>query len=337
LPNGMLLTLYKPNFQVKTDKYLKLKFGKNERDFPIKLVSDAKIVQDDVNQFVTSMKAVREPTLTKREANKKRKSQDDLVNNYVYTVEDIESNMKDRKKKGMPVANMGSEQTKAAIAVQGARASLQEAKIQYALAQKRSDDAKIADAALAVQKAEQRLKERIDVEQKLLEFVTNHKQRLTSRSKDQKWAKVNQRAKKANHKADLEVAKEKEDTGNANAFNPYARRKVKPIILWEVGQQDEKKSDENAADVKKDALSSAANRESTGAEDATTPSLIQEQQEKAAALSHSHQFAIDEEVLALSSYTKGISGLGSNKRVRKRVRKGLSLSEYQERKAAGTL
>jgi hypothetical protein len=161
----------------------------------------------------------------------------------------------------------------------------------------------------------------------------NHKQRLTSRSKDQKWAKVNQRAKKANHKADLEVAKEKEDTGNANAFNPYARRKVKPIILWEVGQQDEKKSDENASDAKKDALS----RESTGAEDATTPSLIQEQQEKAAALSHSHQFAIDEEVLALSSYTKGISGLGSNKRVRKRVRKGLSLSEYQERKAAGTL
>jgi RNA polymerase-associated protein RTF1 len=159
----MVLTLYKPNLQVKTDKYLKLKFGKNERDFPIKLVSDAKIVQDDVNQFVTSMKAVREPTLTKREANKKRKSQDDLVNNYVYTVQDIESNMKDRKKKGMPVANMGSEQTKAAIAVQGARASLQEAKIQYALAQKRSDDAKIADAALAVQKAEQRLKERIDV------------------------------------------------------------------------------------------------------------------------------------------------------------------------------
>ena len=78
--------------------------------------------------------------------------------------------------------------------------------------------------------------------------------------------------------------------------------------------------------------------ESTVVKDTTTPSLIQEQQEKAAAVSQSHQFAINEEVLvALSFYTKGMSALGLSKFVRKQIRKGLSLSEYQEQKLAGTL
>ena len=69
----------------------------------------------------------------------------------------------------------------------------------------------------------------------------------------------------------------------------------------------------------------------------STPALVQEQQHKAAALSQSHQFAIDEEVLAQSSYKNGIAGLGMKRPINDRVRKGLSLSEYQQRKAAGTL
>ena len=64
---------------------------------------------------------------------------------------------------------------------------------------------------------------------------------------------------------------------------------------------------------------------------------MQEHQEKAAALSQSHQFAIDEEVLAQSSFTSGIVGLTAKKAAKKRVRKGLSLAEYHERKAGGKL
>ena len=59
--------------------------------------------------------------------------------------------------------------------------------------------------------------------------------------------------------------------------------------------------------------------------------------EKPVDLSQSHQFAIDEEVLAQSSFTNGITGLSAKKPVRKRVRKGLSLTDYLEKKAAGTL
>jgi hypothetical protein len=55
------------------------------------------------------------------------------------------------------------------------------------------------------------------------------------------------------------------------------------------------------------------------------------------ALSESHQFAIDEEGLAQSSLL-GSYGLGSSSKSPKtRVRKGLSLAEYLERKEKGTL
>ena len=76
-----------------------LKFGKSERQFPIKLVSDAKVTQEDVNQYITAMKTARQNLLTKKDANRIRRMQDDLVNNYVYTTEDIENNLKERKKK----------------------------------------------------------------------------------------------------------------------------------------------------------------------------------------------------------------------------------------------
>ena len=320
-----------------TDKLLKLKFGKNERFFPIKLVSDAKVAQDDINQYVTAMRAVRQATLTKKQAKKMRRMQDDLVHNYKYTTDDIEKTLKEKKKKGIAAGNLGLEQTKAAIAVQAARDAIEEAKLRLKRAEK---DGEVHELEVAVEEAENRLKERLEEEERLREYVASRKSKLKVRTKDQKWAKVNQRAINANQQADLGAAKEKEDfkggSGGTPKFNPYARRKVKPKILWEVGQREEKKAEEESADAKKDA--GATGKDAAAAnEDASTPTLFQEHQEKAAALSQSHQFAIDEEVLAQTNYTNGISLLGSNKKARKRVRKGLSLAEYQERKSAGTL
>jgi hypothetical protein len=68
---------------------------------------------------------------------------------------------------------------------------------------------------------------------------------------DLNWAKVNQRNKELNEAADFEAFKEQKARAEAEAksggqpkFNPYARRKVKPKMLWEVGQKDEKKDDD---------------------------------------------------------------------------------------------
>ena len=120
------------------------------------------------------------------------------------------------------------------------------------------------------------------------------------------------------------------------AFNPYARRKVKPKNLWQVGQGDEKE----LRDEKKD--SEAPFNDGTGQTNGditvnSTPPLVQEQQGKAAALSQSHQFAIDEETLAQTSFLSGIGFLTAKKNTKKRVRKGLSLADYLQRKEAGTL
>ena len=265
-----------------------------------------------------------------------RRQQDKLVNGYVYTTEDIESNLRNRKKKGETAANLALERTRAAIAVEGARAALKDAKFQLA---NEKDAVKTQEFKQAVEESEKVLDEKLKDEEEVKDRVMQRKILLTGRTKDQKWAKVNQRALEINQKVDRgEMIAKKEAAENAankkESFNPYARRKVKPKILWEVGQQEE----EDNGEVPKDSDAvKAVEQESGDKEIDSTPSLVQEQQHKAAALSESHQFTIDEEVLAQSSFTNGIAGLGAKKAVGDRVRKGLSLSEYQERKSAGTL
>jgi RNA polymerase-associated protein RTF1 len=319
---------------------LRLKFGKNERDFPIKLVSDAKAVEEDIAQYVSATKAVRESVLTKREANKIRRLQDDLVGNYVYTTHDIEKTLTERNKKGTSAANLGSEQTRVAMVVNAATDRLKEAKLQLAIAEKADDAAEISKATIDVENTEKELQGYLEEEGVVLDKVKSRKQLLASRSVDQKWAKINKRALATNQLADANAFKEKDLDDGESAFNPYARRKAKPKILWEVGQNDGKGEGEESkeGEAKTDNTANGAKDSTTNGDATSTPSLIQEQQEKAAALSQSHQFAIDEEVMAQSSsYTRGISGLNDNKDVPKRVRKGLSLAEYQERKAAETL
>jgi RNA polymerase-associated protein RTF1 len=313
--------------QVTTDKALKLQFGKNERTFLMKLVSDNKATENDVFLYKTEMKNQRQQVLSMKEANKIRRKQDELVATYTYTTEDIENNLRNRKKKNQSAANLGLEQTRAAIAVQAGKAALVDAKL---LAKSGDGDSGAVDAA------KKALQERLEDERLVLEKVKGRNDRLTQRGADKKWAKVNKRALEMNQKLDRgalrDLVQEKKDSESKPKFNPYARRKVKPKILWEVGQKD----DEEKAESKKAEAAKAA--ESTGREKEhdSTPSLVQEK-EKAAALSQSHQFAIDEEIMAQSSFTNGITGLSTKKPVRKRVRKGLSLNEYLERKGAGTL
>lgn len=320
-------------FQVSTDKLLKLKFGKNERNFPIKLVSDAKAVEADISQYITAVKAVRQRPLMKKEAGRMRRRQDDLVNNYTYTTQDIENNLQKRKKKGQSTANLALEQTRSLIAVEAAKAALSEAQHQLKIAE---DDQAQADARRAIANAEKELEEGLEELKDIAEKAKSRTGRFTSRSRDQQWAKVNRRNIEKNQRTDLGVLKPKEaqakDSEAKKQFDPFARRKVKPKILWEVGQKDENDESKEAEGAK-----IASSNQDKEKENEATPNLVQEHQEKAAALSESHQFAIDEEVLAQTSFTNGIAGLTAKKAAKKRVRKGLSLAEYQEKKTAGTL
>jgi RNA polymerase-associated protein RTF1 len=321
---------------VSTDKMLQLAFGANEKIFPIRLVSDAKPTEADVKQYVAAMHTARMPDqiLGKREATKLRTKQDELINTYTYTTEDIENSLNAKKQKGQSAANLGLEQTRAAISVQGAQDSLSAAKARRKAA---VDSQAINEAEEEIKIATQRLEQRLLEEERIQEKAKNRKERLNNRSTDQKWAKVNRKAVTMNQKADADAFKTKDSFSDKSssakpAFNPYARRKVKPKILWEVGQKDENKE----GDEKKD--SDAANgTEATLDKDVEAPPpLVQEQLAKAAKLSQSHQFAIDEEILAQTSFTGGNIGLTARKNAR-RVRKGLSLAEYQERRTAGTL
>lgn len=326
---------------VKTDKKVVLRFQNSEREFFIKLISDKRLDESDVNQYVSAMKTARlgDEILGKREAARIRRKRDSIAENYTYTKEDIEKNIKERKNKGQSMANLGAEQTRVAIEVQAAREKVDNAKRRLLEA----PESQQGEAAAELKDAERSLENKLQEEEDLLEKVKSRKDRLKSQTTSQQWAKVNERAVMTNRKADVGAFKEKETTvemtpGGQPVFNPYARRKVKPKILWEVGQKDEKKGAEEDATATttgttKDASSSRANGDK---QLDSKPSLVQEQQQKASALSQSHQFTIDEEVLAQTSFTSGISGL-TKKKGPKRVRKGLSLAEYQNRKVDGSL
>lgn len=344
---------------VSTNKVLNLMFGKHARDFPMYLVSDEAPKEKDVRQYISVQKNHRAEVLSKRRANKLRRLQDDLVNNYRYTTEDIERNLEARKQQGKQSANFGFQLTRVTIAVQGATYAVEEAERLLADAKRTllefsgegrkelelSNSVKDAEKALSNAKAD--LERKLEEERKTNAAIDQKKARLTKREKDINWAKVNERAIQANQKVDRDAGTSK-DTNAASAgkkveFNPYARRKVRPKILWKVGQvePEEGKQEDNAGDgeEKKDSREEAAKEEKTanGMEDA--PGLIPESTEKDAGLSESHQFAIDEEVLAQSSATSQFGrGFGSRNGVSKeRVRKGLSLSDYLERKANGSL
>lgn len=308
-------------------------------------MSDSRPSQEDVNKYVNVVKSSRSRALSKRQASRLKRDQDTLVMNYTYTKEDIEKNLIENKKSGKTAANLGLEQTRADLAVQSAQSGVADAQSRLedakrALLELGDNPAKEAEYERNVEMAqedlndlENELGQRLE-EQKLIQDVGNQRKRkLTKRRKDVNWAKVNQRNKTLNENADFEAFKEQRAREEAEAksgaakFNPYARRKVKPKILWEVGQKEEKKDDdpkEEKADEKE---------KQNGHPKASAIKAAQAAQAAQRAAAQSHQFNLDEED---DGKTNGID-LGTKKPSKKRVRKGISLTEYQERKAAGTL
>jgi RNA polymerase-associated protein RTF1 len=171
----------------------------------------------------------------------------------------------------------------------------------------------------------------------LQEHIKRRKSKLTMRSKDQNWAKVNERALQANQRAAREVKEKKDDVTASGTkkveFNPFARRRVKPKVLWDVGQDA---PTDKTKEVEDEHAKNDEKNKSRDESPADEPYLVHEPKDKSTVIGDVHQFAIDEESLAQAS-TLGLR-LGVKKRmVPSRKRNGLSLNDYLQRKDAGTL
>ena len=342
--------------QLITNKFLRLRFGNNERDFPMNLVSDAPPTELDVQKYITTQKNNRSECLSKRRATKLRRTQEHLVTTYNYTTEDIERSLMQRKKDGKSVSKLGTAQTKVAVAVKAAKDELLDAERRLTEAKKalvefsgnaheeNELEKALEDCTRAVEVAKKELNDLLKEEQETLDAVKNRTMKLAGREKDQNWAKVNRRALQINQKVDRESYKVQKEidarkaAGEKEKFNPYARRKVKPKILWEVGQA---KDDD---DMKTDGTSNVegtvhAPTHDTTVEKSTTPSLLQSETNRNKAnllVSESHQFVIDEEGLAAQQLSVNhqdkaeATTTGVNRIVRNR--KGISMSQYLQRK-----
>mmetsp|Transcript_28147 Transcript_28147/g.57693 ORF Transcript_28147/g.57693 Transcript_28147/m.57693 type:complete len:965 (+) Transcript_28147:104-2998(+) len=342
---------------ISTNKWLQVTFGKHQTSFKMITVSDHRPSADDVAKYVSQLKTdrLRDDILLKKHANKLRKKQDELVTNYTYTKEDIENLIKDKKKRSKKASNIGLEKTRIGIAVQAARDAVEDAK-------RRIEDAKVermeANDMQAMSKAEgdlKRAQEALeDAESNLVEKIEEQKRihkdeqerinKMKKSSKIQNWVKVNQRAKLANQHADFQSYKEQrakeQAAGSAEPkFNPYARRKVKPKNLWEVGGKDKKSeniTDDGAQEEKKDSSHPSDRDDSNDVKDHDKEAKRDEvpETQKVEMPGQSNQYAFDDDIMTGGDITT--IGLGV-KKVKSRVRKGLSLDDYHEKKTAGTL
>ena len=313
-------------------------------------ISDHRPSQDDVTQLVNVLRTERksDEILTKKRANKLRKRQDELVNNYTYTKDDIDMLVKEKKKRSKKSLNIGLEKTRIALAVQAAKDEVEEAKRRVedaeveAAAEANSDmtdlvEDNVKKAKEALETAEKKLEENIEEQKRIQQEDQERTNRLKQSSKVQNWVKVNQRAKLANRNADFEAFKEeqarKKMQGAAEPkFDPYARRRQKPKNLWEVGGPN-KQSDKEVVEEEK--------KETTERDDANVGKEVGGENkreeipepQKLVIPGQANKFVFDDDI-AIGDFNLG--GIGS-KKVRTRTRKGLSLDDYQARKTDGTL
>ena len=298
----------------------------------------------------------RSECLSKRRATKLRRTQDHLVTNYNYTTEDIERSLLQRKKDGKTMSKLGAAQTKVAVAVKAAKDELLDAESRLTASKKalvefsgntheeNELEKSLEDCTRAVELARKELNDLLKEEQVTFDAVKNRTMKLAGREKDQNWAKVNRRALQINQKVDRESYKVQKEidarkaAGEKEKFNPYARRKVKPKILWEVGQA--KDDDDNKVDGTSNIeVTAHVPTNNTPTEKATIPSLLNSEANRNSAtllVSESHQFVIDEEGLAaqqLSSNYQDKVEVATTVAARiSRVRKGISMSQYLQRK-----
>ena len=354
----MTLDISSVVIKVSTDKWLKLSFGKTVKEFKMLTVSDHRPSAEEVNQLITQLKIERltDSILTKKSAVKLCKRQDELVTNYTYTKEDVDMLITEKKRRNKKALNIGYEKTRIAIAVRAAQDEVEEAtkNLEDAKVERmEADDNIVAIAEASVQKSEKdleiatrKLEERIEEQQRILKEEQDRINRMKKSSKIQNWVKVNQRAKLANRNADFEsykeqLAKEKIQGSAEPKFDPYARRRVKPKNLWEVGGT---RSIENVSEInnsgvvveeeKKEATERANANVGKGDDKDIKRDDIPALQ-KSLLPGQATQFAFDDEIMIGGDVTNA-GGIGT-KKIQARSRKGLSLDEYQERKSSGTL
>jgi hypothetical protein len=305
-------------------------------------ISDSKPTREDVVLCVNQVKNRRggaHDILSKKEAKKMRKVQDELVTNYTYTAEDIDKVITEKKALGKSISNIAAEKTKAAIAVKAAETQLEEAKaleselqrklLEVDSAGERLIDDQLHQAKLRVEELTETLKKELENQTKIMEAEKQRRQRLAN---NRNWAKVNEKAKAANKVADVEaykneIAAKREEQGTKDLF---ARRKVKPQILWEVGQGTEVKAENRNAQKDKTEEATRDDKNNMGNGGDETRERNNNSSKKLA--DQINDLAIEEEVIAA-----GLIGLNQKKVATNRIRKGISFQEYMERKAAGTL
>lgn len=319
-------------------------------------VSDHRPSQEDVTKLVSQLKTERQTDslLTKKSANKLRKKQDDLVNNYTYTKEDIDMLVEEKKKRNKKALNIAAEKTRIAIAVQAAKDAVEECKrkIEDIKVERMEADDDLADsledqvkgAEGELEKAEEKLAKALEAQKKIQKEEQDRLNKLKKSSKVQNWDKVNQRARLANRNADYQAykeqqAKEKMQGSAEPKFDPYARRRQKPKNLWEVGGPKQDKSSDGATVEEEKKESTPMERDdSNAAKDGNGENKrddIPDQQKMELPGQANNQFAFDDDIM-IGGDIANIGGIGA-KKVRTRARKGLSLEEYQDRKTAGTL
>ncbi len=313
------------------------------------MISDSRPDQDDINQYLSGLKNIRggsHQVLSKKEATSLRKKSDHLINNYKYTTEDIQKSIQLTKTLKKKIGNVAAEKTKAIIVVQAAQTELDDANKQRdELKMKIEMDPNDTDIGatqkelekleLDIETLEVKLNVAKEEQRKILNVESSRIKQLKGNEKNKKWALVNERAKQQNKLADIEAYKAElasKKSGQKEPVNHYARRKVKPKILWNVsGGGQEKKEDDNEG-VNDDNNEAEKNTETEAMqEDENDESALNDSSPKKKLSEQINDMSIDEEAIPrlMMSNTKKV--------VTNRVRKGISITEYFERKAAGTL
>lgn len=328
--------------EITTDKLLKVEHGEI-KTVKMYMVSDSAPTESEVSIYIHQLKDTRKEVLMKNETRRIRKNIVETVTNYKYTKDDIDR-IVEKKKKVSVARNIGLEKTRIEIEVQSAREALTEAterltelENHFVPGNEEIQKDKIMIAQNDVTEAKKLLDATLAEKQRILEADELRKRKITTSSKVQNWVKVNQRAKEKNRTADyLSYKDHAKHDQSSKEFDPFARRKVKPDILWEVGQSKDKTDVAETVSDTRDAPIADITMDAKNGEKENKKKLdfLNSQKEL---LGKRHQFAIDEEVLARTSRMNGTDITGENNGRRERIRKGLSLAEYQARKAAGTL
>lgn len=269
------------------------------------------------------------------------KMQDQLVNNYTYTVVDIQRSIAEKKTMSSIVSNIGAEKTKAAIAVKAAETQLEDAKqLEKELENKvfeadpleeEAANDKLEVAKSRVEEWKEEVLKTKKVERNILDAEKERRKRLGAGEKNLKWAKVNERAKAANKAADFDAYKTEDARVEEISNDLYARRQMRPTILWEVGQRkEEKETDDNSKS--KQSTEASAQEERDNLKKRQDDSRQNASNLKKKLAEQINDLAIEEVALSV-----GLSNVGNKKVSATRVRKGISIQEYFERKAVGAL